>query len=285
MTTPQLRTNVIDTHVHLVSDHDWPPGQRRLGLRRTFTLDDFLKAAGPSTPTAVITVPSVPTVHETRHLLRVASNSSIIGGVVGWVDLTAPDADETVIRLRTSPGGDKLRGVRHPVQREPDPRWLERDDVVRGLRALTDQGLLYELLLRPDQLPAAATVAAQLPQMSFVLDHGGNPPQQLDHFDKWERDLYALASLQNVTCKISGQLVHHDGTRSSHFRRSANTLISAFGGDRLMFGSNYPLCQLTVGYHGTHSTARCLLQQLATDVLDDVLVRNAIVTYRLERRG
>lgn len=124
--------------------------------------------------------------------------------MVGWVDLTGDDVRAELDRLRALPGGDRLAGVRHLVQDEPDPDWLGRPDVRRGLRAVGDAGLIYDLLVRPGQLPAALRVTAELDSVPFVLDHGGKPEIAGAQVEPWAGLISELARRPNLSCKLSG---------------------------------------------------------------------------------
>src|SRR5690606_34548345 len=127
--------------------------------------------------------------------LALADGSDLVAGVVGWSDLTAPDIADTLAALRELPGGDRLVGLRHQVQGEPDPDWLLRPDVLRGLAAVAAAGLVYDLVVLPHQLPAATRAAAALPGLVFVLDHAGKPPVATGRVRPWADDLRALAAL------------------------------------------------------------------------------------------
>ncbi|MGW3867710.1 amidohydrolase family protein, partial [Streptomyces sp. NPDC005047] len=155
---------VIDAHHHLwdlaVRDQAWLDGPGLAPLRRSFVPADLAAATGAAGVTATVLVETVNVAEETPELLSLAAHSDLIGAVVGWTDLTAPDVADALDALRSLPGGDFLRGIRHQVQGEPDPDWLTRPEVLRGLRAVAGAGLVYDLLVLPHQLPAAARAAA-----------------------------------------------------------------------------------------------------------------------------
>lgn len=179
---------------------------------------------------------------ETADLLRTAR-----GAVVGWADLDAPGLDARLGGLRQGPGGHRLAGLRHLAHVDPDPEWLLRPHVSRGLDVLAASGLVFDLVVRPWQLELAAQVAAAHPELAFVLDHLGQPPAvgARDDAAVWERDLRALAGLPNVVAKISGIAVRGDRAR---LERLGGIALEAFGADRLMFGSDWPLVRLADGY-------------------------------------
>ena len=145
-------------------------------IRRSFGAGDLAGAAEAAGIARTVLVQVLPDAGETAELLALAAGSPLIGGVVGWVDLTRPDVDQALAALAEGPGGDRLVGVRHLVQSEPDPGWLLRPEVVRGLRAVGAAGRCYDLLTRPGQLPAAIQVVREVPETSFVLDHLSKPP-------------------------------------------------------------------------------------------------------------
>ncbi|MEU1128151.1 amidohydrolase family protein, partial [Streptomyces sp. NPDC005899] len=196
---------------------------------------------------------------------------------------TAPDVAEALAGLRALPGGDRLVGIRHQVQGEPDPEWLLRPDVLRGLRAVADAGLVYDLLVVPAQLPVAARAAALVPQLAFVLDHAGKPPvaRRLTH--PWADDLRALAALPNTVCKLSGLVTEAD-PRSwtlEDLRPYADTVIDAFGPSRLMFGSDWPVCLPAAPYAVVVDAARELTGRLGEEGRRAVLAETACRVYGL----
>ena len=163
----------IDAHLHVwdlgVRPQPWTTGMTE--LERSFSLADVRPALAVNHFDAAIVVQTVTVPDETPELLALAAREPVVGGVVGWTDLTDPDVATRLAALAAAPGGASLVGIRHQVQDEPDPRWLCRRDVRRGLAAVADAGLAYDLLIRPLQLPAAVETAAELPQLRFVLDH------------------------------------------------------------------------------------------------------------------
>jgi L-fuconolactonase len=184
---------------------------------------------------------------ETRWLLRLADESPFIKGVVGWVDLRSGRAADEIAAFAEH---EKFVGVRHVVQDEPNPRFLLGDAFVRGLRRLHPFGLVYDLLLYPPQLPAAVELAGLLPEQPFVLDHLAKPRIKTGEIAEWRRDLEALATHENVACKLSG-LVTEAAWRQwkrDDFTPYLDVALAAFGPERLMFGSDWPVCLLSGEY-------------------------------------
>ena len=240
---------IIDAHYHL-----WDPGVRRHAwldalpsLGRPFGLDDFAPLATAHGVTASVLVQVLPSVAETGEFLAVAASGTVVAGVVGWADLTAPD-------------------------------------VRRGLRALAGAGLVYDLLVRPAQLPAAIRVARDLPGVSFVLDHGGKPDIAGGQYEPWASLVGELAACPNVAAKLSG-LVTEAGPHWSAalIGPYAGHLIDSFGPHRLMVGSDWPVCTLAASYGEVLDLAVSLLSaRLGAADVAGVLAGNARAIYRLQ---
>ncbi|SFC47086.1 amidohydrolase family protein [Streptomyces aidingensis] len=284
------RPPLIDAHHHLwdlsVRDQDWITGEALAPLRRDFTLADLAPRARAAGVTATVVVQTVTVPEETPELLALAADSDLVAGVVGWTDLTAPGVGEALAALRAGPGGDRLAGIRHQVQLEGDPRWLLRPDALRGLAAVAAAGLVYDLVVLPHQLPAAAEAADRLPELTFVLDHLGKPPiaagdrgQRAD----WAAAVRRLAARPNTVCKLSGMVTEADWHRwtVAGLRPYAEVVLEAFGPERLMFGSDWPVCRLAGGYRRVLAAARELTEGLAPAERDAVFAGTAARVYRL----
>ncbi|MEW2180455.1 amidohydrolase family protein [Streptomyces sp. NPDC005406] len=281
------RPRIVDAHHHVwdlsVRDQDWITGEELAPLRRDFTLADLEPEARANGVCATVLVQTVTVPEETPEFLALADGSDLVAGVVGWTDLTAPGVADALSALRELPGGDRLVSLRHQVQGEPDPGWLLRPDVRRGLAAVADAGLVYDLVVRPQQLPAAVRAAELLPGLTFVLDHAGKPPIAAGPAHPWADDLRALAALPNTVCKLSGLVTEadaHDWTVKD-LRPYAGTVIDAFGPGRLMFGSDWPVCRLAATYTEIVETALVLLDGLADHERDAVLATTAERVYGL----
>ncbi|WP_299531910.1 amidohydrolase [uncultured Streptomyces sp.] len=284
MTAP---TPLVDAHHHVwdlaVRDQEWITGDTLAPLRRSFTLADLEPEARAAGVTATVLVQTVTVAEETPEFLALAAGDNLVAGVVGWTDLTAPGVADTLAALRALPGGDRLVGIRHQVQGEPDPRWLLRPDVLRGLAAVADAGLVHDLVVLPHQLPAATDAAAALPGLTFVLDHAGKPPIASGALLPWADHLRALAALPNTVCKLSGLVTEADhGTWTVRdLRPYTDTLLDAFGPDRLMFGSDWPVCRLAATYPQVIDAARTLTGTLGEDGRRAVFAGTATRVYGL----
>jgi L-fuconolactonase len=245
---------IVDAHHHLwdpaLRDYPWMTGPAaRLAERRG--LEELHAVTEPAGVGATVAVQAAMTEEETTWLLGLAARSGgLVAGIVGWVDLEAPDVADRIAALRAGDGGEHLVGVRHQVHDEPDPEWLDRETVRRGLRAVAEAGLAYDLLLFPEHLKPARRVAEALPGLALVVDHGAKPPIAAGGWEPWSADLAALAAHERVHCKLSGLVTEarHDAWREDGIERYAARLLELFGPERLMFGSDWPVCTLAASY-------------------------------------
>ncbi|GAP51570.1 amidohydrolase family protein [Streptomyces azureus] len=287
MTAAQTVPGVVDAHHHVwdlsVRDQDWISGDELAPLRRDFTLADLAREARAAGVTATVLVQTITVPEETPEFLALAADSDLVAGVVGWTDLTAPDIAETLAGLRAGPGGEYLVGIRHQVQGEPDPRWLVRPDVLRGLSAVAEAGLVYDLVVKPHQLAAAVEAAERLPDLTFVLDHLGKPPIASGELTPWSQQIRRLAALPNTVCKLSGMVTEADwdSWTIAALTPYADTVLDAFGPARLMFGSDWPVCRLAATYAEVVAVARELTAGLGPAERHDVFTGTAMRTYDL----
>ena len=277
----------IDAHHHVwdlaVRDQPWTVDLP--GLHRSFDLGELRPSLLAHRVDATVVVQTITVADETPELLALAAREPLLAGVVGWVDLTAPDVADRLAALRSRPGGHRLVGIRHQVQGEPDPRWLCRDDVRRGLAAVAAAGLAYDLLVVPPQLPAAIETVAALPELTFVLDHAGKPAiASREGLASWRSDIRTLAALSNVAVKLSGLITEADHATWTvdQLRPYVHTLLDAFGADRVMFGSDWPVCLLAGSYDDVVAAAEVLTGGLDAWEQAAVFGRTAARWYRIE---
>jgi L-fuconolactonase len=263
----------VDAHHHLwdlkIRAQEWLRAPELKPIWRDFPFDELEPEARAAGVDRTILVQVAASADETREFLAYAACNPLIGGVVGWMDLTAEDPAAGLDALRAGPGGHTLRGIRHLVQDEPDPAWLTRTDVQRALRAIADAGLPYDLLVKPSQAVAALEVVRAIPELTFVLDHLGKPPIAAaaspdPHWATWLRH---LAAESNVVCKLSGLVTEADWNTWTigDLKPYADTALEAFGPDRLMFGSDWPVCLLAGTYSEVFDAARTLTEDLTDD--------------------
>ena len=277
----------MDAHHHVwdlaVRDQPWTAGLP--ALRRSFPLAELepeLRRAGID---ATVVVQTVCVAGETPELLALAAAAPVVAGVVGWVDLTAPDVPDRLAALRAAPGGARLVGIRHQVQSEPDPEWLCRPDVRRGLAAVGAAGVVVDLVVVPDQLPAAVRTAQALADVRFVLDHAGKPRIAAGEREPWAGHVRALAAADNTAVKLSGLVTEADHRRWSpdDLRPYAEVVLDAFGCHRTMFGSDWPVCLLAADYPGVVAVARDLVSSFSAAEQAAVLGGTADLWYALDR--
>jgi L-fuconolactonase len=278
---------ILDAHHHLwdpqVRAYPWMTGPAAV-LRRPYTLEDLRKETASVGVGRTVLVQTVSDVSETEQFLSIAADSGgLIAGVVGWADLTTADLTATIARLRSGPGGDHLVGFRHQAHDEADPDWLARSDVLRGLAALADAGLAYDLLVRPRELPAALQAARAVDTLTFVVDHAAKPDIATGMVEPWATRLAALAALPHVACKLSGLVTEAawDSWTVDDLRPYVDRVLDLFGPERLMFGSDWPVCTLAASYAEVLHAAQACLAGLSDIETAAVFGGTAARVYRI----
>ncbi len=276
----------VDAHQHFW--HYNPVRDRWIGesmhlLRRDFLPDDVARALRAANINAVVAVQADQSERETDLLLAMARLYPVVRGVVGWVDLRAENLSERLDRWQ---GSRHLKGFRHIAQAEPDD-FLVDARIVKGVQELGTHGLSFDLLVYPRQLVAADMLVGECGDTMFVLDHGGKPPIASGVVGDWAQELRKISRHPNVVCKVSGLVTEASwGTWTpQHIMPSLDTLLDCFGPDRLMFGSDWPVCLLAADYSRVHD----LIAQWATKLSGDEQARlfggTAARVYRLEEHG
>jgi L-fuconolactonase len=277
---------IVDAHHHFwnpaTADYPWLTDDLA-PIRRAFgpaDLEPDLLAAGVD---ATVLVQTRSSLEETVDFLAVAGETPFVRGVVGWVDLTQPGVGDTIAELRERPGGGHLVGIRHQAHDEPDPAWLTRDDVVRGIAAVGRAGLVYDLLVRARELSAALDLARRLPDVRFVIDHVAKPPIAVGALEPWASLIAPFRDLDHVACKLSGMVTEADWASwtPTELRPYVERVLETFGPDRLLFGSDWPVGLLAASYGQVVDTTRTLLHDLDRDELAAVLGATAARVYRL----
>ena len=240
---------VIDSHQHFwkVGHSFGPKFEEGSVLNRDFLPEHIKPLRDGCGVQRTIAVQAVGSVDETRWLLQLAKKSAYIAGVVGWVDLTSPNVGQTLDELMTD---SRLRGVRHLVEFENDPDWLLREDVTTSLQEVSKRGLTYDLLVRPCHLKHVVTLAERVPELRMVVDHLAKPSHDATTIDQWSQDLAAVARVPTIYCKLSGMITEAPAGswQSADFKPLVETVLELFGDDRIMFGSDWPVCLLAGTY-------------------------------------
>ena len=215
-------------------------------IRRDFMPADLEPVLAANRVDGCVAVQADQTDTETRFLLDLAARHSFIKGVIGWVDLRSGELEATLDALALNP---RFRGIRHIAQAEADD-FLTRDDVVRGVGCLQQRSLTYDILIYERQLPAALELTARLPDQSFVLDHLAKPSIREGRREPWATQLRELARRPNVCCKLSGLVTEADWRqwRPADLRPYLDVALEAFGPQRVMFGSDWPVCLVAASY-------------------------------------
>ncbi|WP_248963849.1 amidohydrolase family protein [Sphaerisporangium perillae] len=281
----------IDAHHHIWDlsrrPQTWLHPPEMAPIRQDFTLADHASEAARAGIGRSVLVQVLGDAQETREFLALAEKSDTVAAVVGWADLTRPDLADELAALAASPGGQLLRGIRHLVQGEPDPRWLARDEVREGLGRVAAAGLTYDLLVAPHQLPAAIETVRVVPELGFVLDHLAKPSIASEKLEPWAGLIRELAAEPNVTAKLSGLITEAawDDWDAEALRPYVDFALDAFGPGRLMFGSDWPVCLLAGSLPAWTETAEALLTDagLSSDERDAVFHGTATRVYRLTR--
>ncbi len=272
----------IDSHQHFwqfnPADYgwmkpDWP-------IRRDFLPVHLAPELRACKLDGCVAVQARQSLAETRWLLELASSASIIRGVVGWVDLCSPSVAKELEEFAAQP---KLVGVRHVVQDEPDDAFMLREEFQRGIATLRRFDLTYDLLVLARQLPAAIALVQKFPQQAFVLDHLAKPPIKAGELSPWREQIRALAQLPNVACKVSGLVTEADwqNWRADDFQPFLDFVFESFGPDRLMFGSDWPVCLLAGSYERVFGLVQNYVSQLGADTEVKFFGANAAKFYGL----
>jgi L-fuconolactonase len=236
----------IDAHQHFWDlgrfAYTWMPPEPSV-LRQTFLPDRLARILARNRFEGSVLIQANTLLAETHWLLDLANENEFIRAVVGWVDLTDPLLGSVLDELQKNP---KFKGVRHPVHDEADDCWLLRADVLAGLAEVARRGLTYDLLLRPRHLPLVPLIAERVPNLRMVIDHIAKPFIAAQALEPWDRDMGVASQLTQVYCKLSGMITEADpkSWTADHLRPYVNHVMQIFGPDRLMFGSDWPVCML-----------------------------------------
>ncbi len=273
----------VDAHQHVWrldrGDYGWLT-PALAPIYRDFSLHDVRPLAAAADIGATVLVQAAPSVAETRFLLEVARDSAgFVRGVVGWVDLAAPDA---VARLEALAADPLLKGIRPMLHDLPDPQWILRADVALALQALPRLGLSFDALVKPRELPALRALLERQPELSLIVDHGAKPPIAAGGWQPWADDIAAIARHAGVHCKLSGLATEAaQGWHDNDLARYFDHLLASFGAERLVWGSDWPVVELAGGYGRWVTATSTLLQGVSTADRTAIRGGNARRFYRL----
>ncbi len=278
----------IDAHHHLweysTSRYPWMTAEFA-PIRRRFSPEDLQPLLAACGVDRTVVVQTYSSLEETQEFIEVAARTPFIAGVVGWVDLTGDRTAETIASLKAKAGGRKLVGIRHQVHDEADPAWLLRPDVQRGLTAVGQAGLAFDLLVRPRELPSAYETAVRHLKTRFIIDHLAKPPIREGGSPDWDIWMPRMAALPNLYCKLSGLVTEADWRSWSihQLQPYVERTLNWFGADRVMFGSDWPVCLVAASYAQVFDTAQQLVRRLTAAEEEAVFGNTAIAAYDLSR--
>jgi L-fuconolactonase len=275
---------MIDAHQHFWRvgrfDYPWMKSDNAILYRDYLPaqLKPELRANGVE---KTVLVQASNSVAESRWLLQLADENSFIAGVVGWVDLMSL---ETASQLEELTGHPKLKGVRHLVESEPEDDWLVHSEVLSSLRLLSAFNLSFDLLVHTRHLKYARQVAEECPDLALVIDHLAKPQIARGEFEEWARELRPLAAYSNVCCKLSGLVTEANWSTwtTDDLRPYVDYALQLFGAERLLFGSDYPVCLLAASYERVLQSFQELLKDLSGDDRDRIFGGNAARFYGLK---
>ncbi len=273
----------IDVHQHFWRydpvQYDWISDKMGV-LRSDFLPRDFKKASHESGYLESIAIQARQSIEETDWLLEMAGKNLSIRGVVGWLDLCASNIEEQVNEYASNP---LLKGLRHVLQDEPDDSFMIRPEFLNGISCLEPSGLLYEILIFPRQLTKAIQLASLFPSQRFVLDHCAKPRIGHGEIQEWAEMVTQLASFPNVSCKVSGLVTEADWNlwQPDDFYPYLDVIWNAFGEDRIMIGSDWPVCLLAASYSQVVGMAEGYFEKFGPEVLRKLTAANAIRIYQL----
>lgn len=274
----------IDSHHHLwnysAEEYGWISDQMSV-LKRDFTPTDLGEIGSANGIDGFVSVQARQTIGETEWLLGLAEHHDLIRGVVGWVPLAEANAREEIERWSHS---ENLKAVRHVVQDEPDDAFILGDDFNRGIGHLKDYGLVYDILIFAKHLPNTLQFVDRHPEQAFILDHIAKPTIRGNEFDlEWEKNIRELAKRPNVMCKFSGVVteVRDEAWSPATVQRYWDVAWDAFGAERLMYGSDWPVCLLKTEYSRWVATVEQLASSLSIQEKKNFWALNAIRGYNL----
>ena len=272
----------VDAHQHFwqynPAEHTWMNETMQV-LKQDFYPEDLRPLLQEIGFGGCIAVQARQSLSETNWLLDLARQHDFIQGVVGWVDLRSPDVSQ---QLANYAGESKLVGVRHVVHDEADDNFMLQPTFQQGIAALKDFCLTYDLLLFPKHLPVAIKLVERFPEQAFVLDHLAKPFINQKQFSPWREDLFELAKFPNVYCKLSGMVTETTWGKwaKADFTPYLDSVVAAFGTERVMIGSDWPVCSLSGSYRATMDIVIEYTRQFSEEVRAAILGGNCLNFYQ-----
>ncbi len=273
----------IDSHQHFwtynENEFGWINDQMSV-IRRNFFPDDLKPELTNAGFDGSITVQARQKLEETSWLLELATHHNFIRGVVGWVDLCSPELPK---QLELFTANKKLVGVRHVIHDEPDDNFMLRPDFLNGIKQLGNYGLTYDILIFPKHLPNTLHFVKAFPDQAFILDHIAKPDIKNQLFNPWKENIEKLAKFPNVHCKLSGMVTEADWKNWKHedFIPCLEVVLENFGPNRVMIGSDWPVCTVAASYSTVMGIVQHYIEKLSPAELNMILGENACSIYNL----
>jgi L-fuconolactonase len=278
-----MSKQIIDSHQHFWQiekfNYEWMSPTDKI-LYRDFLPDNFEQVLQQNGVAKSVAVQAHQSIEEARWLLELSDQFDFIAGVVGWVDLQSENLSQQLDELTKHP---KFKGVRHVVQDEPDDDWIIRPKVIEGIKTLVKYDLTYDILVFPRHLKYVKILLENCPEIKFVIDHFAKPPIASGEIAEWSNDIIEVAKFPNVYCKLSGLVTeaNHQNWTKEDLQPYINVAMEAFGANRLMYGSDYPVCLLAASYQKVLETYQSFLADLTEDEQNQILFQNATEFYKL----
>jgi len=275
---------MIDSHHHLwiykPKNYGWVDDSMSV-LKHDYLPEDLALELENSRISGTVVIQARQILEETRWLLELADENSFIKGVVGWLDLRSPDLEQQLLKFATHP---KLVGVRHVIHDEADDDFMLHPDFIQGIAKLVDYDLVYDLLLFPRHLERAIKLVDSFPRQRFVLDHLGKPPINAGIMEPWKSDIGRLAAFPNVWCKLSGMVneADHKHWQYKDLLPYMEVAWDSFGPERIMLGSDWPVCRLAGEYNEVINIVPKFIESLNCKDQEKILYQNAIDCYKLK---
>lgn len=274
---------IIDSHHHFWKydpvEYDWIDDSMKV-IRTSFLPENLVKVIQEAGVDGVVSVQARQLVEETDWLIGMAHQNSFMKGVVGWIPLVQDDIESYLEKY----SGEKiLKGVRHVVQGEPDPEFIHRSDFNHGISLLKKYSLSYDILIVEQQLPNTIRFVKQHPDQIFVLDHIAKPLIAKNELSPWRENIQELAKRENVSCKISGMVTEADFNTwtPEQLQPYFDVIIEAFGIDRVLFGSDWPVCLVATSYKNWANLVRKNISAFSETEQIKIMGGNAIRIYNL----
>lgn len=275
---------IIDAHHHLwqynKADYGWMDPSMTI-LKKDYIPTDLYEEINKAGVKGTVVVQARQNEEETAWLLTLAEDFDFIKGVVGWMDLQSDDLPE---QLELISGNPKLVGLRHVIHDEPDVDFMLKSDFLRGIGYLAANNLAYDLLIFPEHLSNTEKLVSKFPEQRFVLDHIAKPPINAGKISSWKKGIARLASHPNVYCKISGMVTEADHVHWQYedFVPYLDVVTENFGTDRLMVGSDWPVCRLAAEYGQVLDIPKRYFADLDEGQQEDIFKNNCIKFYQLD---